>query len=103
MTHVASSCVEPIPPAMCGSETFAIELSSTSMNVASVTVSATIHGLMRGRHATGGAIAWEVSDTSDTVGVAMSVLAPDTTDSPPDSENPPGSSQTRSVQRKCYA
>src|SRR5271168_3849688 len=48
-THVASSCVAPRPPAMCGRATFAIEESSTSMNVASVTVMATIHGLMRGR------------------------------------------------------
>src|ERR1700722_12828329 len=49
-THVASSCVAPSPPAMCGSATFAIEESSTSMNVASVTVIATIHGFTRGRH-----------------------------------------------------
>src|ERR1700679_1623816 len=48
-TQVASSCVAPSPPAICGSATFAMEESSTSMNVASVTVMATIHGLMRGR------------------------------------------------------
>src|SRR5271170_7918938 len=48
-TQVASSCVAPRPPAMCGRATFAIEESSTSMNVASVTVMAMIHGLIRGR------------------------------------------------------
>src|SRR5580692_3755256 len=49
-THVASSCVAPSPPAICGSATLAIDESSTSINVASVTVIATIHGLIRGRH-----------------------------------------------------
>ena len=34
---------------MCGRATLAMEVSSTSMNVARVTVMATIHGLMRGR------------------------------------------------------
>src|ERR1700679_1926939 len=48
-THVASSCVAPRPPAMCGSATLAMEESSTSIKVASVTVMATIHGLMLGR------------------------------------------------------
>ena len=33
---------------MCGSETLAMLVSSTSMNVASVTVSAMIHGLTAG-------------------------------------------------------
>ena len=50
-TQVASSWVAPRPPAMCGSATLAMEESSTSMNVASVTVMATIHGLTRGRQA----------------------------------------------------
>ena len=49
-TQVASSCVAPRPPAMCGRATLAMEESSTSMNVARVTVMATIHGLIRGRH-----------------------------------------------------
>src|SRR3984957_148765 len=49
-TQVASSCVAPRPPAMCGKATLAMELSRTSMNVASVTVMATIHGLMLGLH-----------------------------------------------------
>jgi hypothetical protein len=35
---------------MCGKATLAMEESSTSMKVARVTVMATIHGLMRGRH-----------------------------------------------------
>jgi len=38
----------PRLPAMCGKATFAMEVSSTSMNVASVTVSAMIHGLTAG-------------------------------------------------------
>src|SRR5450432_1506459 len=37
---------------MCGRLTLAIEVSSTSMNVASVTVSATAHWLCFGRHST---------------------------------------------------
>jgi hypothetical protein len=52
---------------MCGNDTFAMELSSTSMNVANVTVIATIHGFTRGRHAAGGAATGcETSGTSDT-------------------------------------
>ena len=35
---------------MCGRETLAMLVSSTSMNVASVTVIAMAHGLNRGRH-----------------------------------------------------
>src|SRR5689334_16260291 len=35
---------------MCGSDTFATLVSSTSMNVAIVTTMATVHGLCRGRH-----------------------------------------------------
>ena len=38
----------PSEPAMCGSATLAMEESSTSMKVASVTVSATIQGLCDG-------------------------------------------------------
>src|SRR5579875_975727 len=49
-TQVASSWVAPRPPAMCGSATLAMEESSTSINVASVTVMATIHGFTEGRH-----------------------------------------------------
>ncbi len=56
---------------MCGSETFAMELSSTSMNVASVTVMATTHGLARGRHAIGGVMGCELLWTSVTVAVAI--------------------------------
>jgi hypothetical protein len=37
------------PPAICGSETFAMEVSSSSMKVARVTVRVTIHGLTTGR------------------------------------------------------
>src|SRR6201996_7103698 len=89
ITHVASSCVEPSPPAMCGSDTFAMELSSTSMNVASVTVIATIHGFTRGRHATAGAATgWETLGTSATLAAAIwSVL--DTAVRDADSENLP--------------
>ncbi len=41
---MVSSKLRPRPPAMCGSETLAIDVSSSSMNVASVTVNATAHG-----------------------------------------------------------
>ena len=44
-THVASSTLTERLPAMCGKETLAMLVSSTSMNVASVTVMATAHGL----------------------------------------------------------
>jgi hypothetical protein len=37
---------------MCGKATLAIAVSSSSMNVASVTVAAMIHGLMAGRSVT---------------------------------------------------
>jgi hypothetical protein len=53
-TQVLSSTLAERPPAMCGSETFAMLVSRTSMNVASVTVNAIAHGL-RGSRATGGA------------------------------------------------
>src|SRR5579862_7604814 len=46
--QVLSSTPAPSPPAMCGRETLAMLVSSTSMNVASVTVSAINHGLMSG-------------------------------------------------------
>src|SRR5437899_8987806 len=45
-TQVDSSAPADKFPAMCGSATFAIEVSSTSMNVASVTVTAITHGLI---------------------------------------------------------
>ncbi len=48
---MASSWLAPSPPAMWGNATLAMELSSTSMKVARVTVIATIHGLIRGFHA----------------------------------------------------
>src|SRR5713101_6447418 len=44
-TQVLSSCPTDRLPAMCGSDTLAMLVSSTSMNVASVTVRATTHGL----------------------------------------------------------
>jgi len=37
---------------MCGNATLAIEESSTTMNVANITESATIHGFTDGRHST---------------------------------------------------
>src|SRR3974377_1290404 len=45
-TQVDSSALTDRFPAMCGSATFAIDVSSTSMNVASVTVTAITHGLI---------------------------------------------------------
>src|SRR5579863_10364652 len=41
---------------MCGSATLAMLVSSTSMNVARVTVMAMAHGLYRGRQGVGGAV-----------------------------------------------
>src|ERR1019366_2083538 len=49
-TQVASSGVADRLPAMCGSATLATLVSSTSMKVASITVMATIHGLITGRN-----------------------------------------------------
>src|SRR5271170_4798664 len=43
--------VAPRSPAMCGSETLAMLVSSTSMNVASITVAAIQAGLALGRQA----------------------------------------------------
>src|ERR1039458_4434971 len=48
-TQVASSTVAERLPAICGRATLATLVSSTSMKVASITVRATIHGLMSGR------------------------------------------------------
>src|ERR1035441_114833 len=53
-TQVASSGVADRLPAMCGSATLATLVSSTSMKVASITVMAMIHGLMRGPNGTTG-------------------------------------------------
>src|SRR5487761_1909855 len=49
-TQVLSSVPAERLPAMCGSATLAMLVSSTSMNVASVTVSAMTHGLCFGAH-----------------------------------------------------
>ena len=53
-TQVASSVVADRLPAMCGSATFATEVSSTSINVASITETAISHGLNVGTHCCGG-------------------------------------------------
>src|SRR4030088_1130201 len=45
-THVDSSEPADKPTAICGSATLAIDVSRTSMNVASVTVTAITHGLI---------------------------------------------------------
>src|ERR1700761_6740427 len=87
ITQVASSWVAPRPPAMCGNETLAMELSNTSMNVASVTVRPTIHGLTRGRHATGADIGCETLGASATLAAAMGCFALDSTWRDPDSRN----------------
>src|SRR5580692_8955868 len=50
-THVLSSCPAERLPAMCGRATLAMEVSSTSMKVASVTVTAMIQGFTAGRQA----------------------------------------------------
>jgi len=44
MSEVASSRLVPSPPAMCGSETFAMLVSSNSMKVAIVRVKPIHHG-----------------------------------------------------------
>src|ERR1022692_2906522 len=49
-THVLSSVPAERLPAIWGNATLAMLVSSTSMNVASVTVRAMIHGLTAGRH-----------------------------------------------------
>src|SRR5246127_1419055 len=66
-THVLSSCPAERLPAMCGKATLAIEVSSTSMKVASVTARAIIHGLTAGRQA------------SDWSTVAAAALIPEST------------------------
>src|ERR1700675_1215225 len=48
-TQVLSSCPAERLPAICGRATLAMEVSSTSMKVASVTVIAMIQGLIAGR------------------------------------------------------
>ena len=52
-TQVASSGVADRLPPMWGSATLATEVSSTSMNVPSMTASAMSHGLWLGRHSAG--------------------------------------------------
>ena len=49
-TQVASSGLAESEPPMWGMATLAMEVSSASMNVASVTVMAMAQGLARGRH-----------------------------------------------------
>src|SRR5438046_10648374 len=55
-THVLSSVLAESEPAMCGKATFAMLVSSTSINVAMVTVRAMAHGLCLGCHTASGAI-----------------------------------------------
>ena len=53
-TQVLSSCPAERLPAMWGSATLAMLVSSTSMNVARVTAMAMIQGLTAGRHSSAG-------------------------------------------------
>src|ERR1700749_4909127 len=53
-THVLSSLLAPRLPAMCGSATFAMLVSSTSMNAASDTTNAISQGLALGVHSDSG-------------------------------------------------
>jgi hypothetical protein len=55
MTHSLSTSEADRPPAMYRSETFAIVVSSTSMNVGTTTAMATNQGLIAGRPAAPGA------------------------------------------------
>src|SRR5580704_149810 len=59
--HVLSSWPAERLPAICGSDTLAMLVSSTSMNVASVTVRAMIQGLTAGRHAAASFIVTEAA------------------------------------------
>src|SRR5450756_2061513 len=52
---------------MCGSATLATLVSSTSMKVASITVMATIHGLMTGRNGMAGLLGVERLHLADAV------------------------------------
>jgi hypothetical protein len=54
-THVDSSVEAERLPAICGKATLATEESSTTMKVASITETATIHGFTEGRHSMGAA------------------------------------------------
>jgi hypothetical protein len=56
-THVLSSRLAPKPPAMYGSATLAMEVSSTSMKAAIATVAAMTHGFVFGFHAVMGTAA----------------------------------------------
>ena len=60
-TQVLSSWPAERLPAMCGSATLAMLVSSTSMKVASVTVSAMIHGLTAGRHSAASFVVMEAA------------------------------------------
>jgi len=53
-THVLSSLLAPRLPAMCGSATFAMLVSSTSMNAASDTTNAISQGFALGVHTDSG-------------------------------------------------
>src|ERR1035438_10144223 len=68
-TQVLSSVPAERLPAIWGSATLAMLVSSTSMNVASVTVRAMIHGLTAGRHS---AVSFMVMDAA-----LMFLLNPD--------------------------
>src|SRR5580658_4877517 len=59
--HVLSSWPAERLPAMCGSATLAMLVSSTSMNVARVTVRAMTQGLTAGRHAAASSIVIEAA------------------------------------------
>src|SRR4051794_9647909 len=54
--HVASSMLADRLPAMCGSDTFTTVVSSTSMNVASITETAMIQGFTWSPHVEGGSL-----------------------------------------------
>src|SRR6185312_3589855 len=69
-THVLSSVVAERLPAMCGRATLAMLVSSTSMNVAMVTVSAIAQGLWRGRQSW-----WDLNSLTSTLSVATGIVA----------------------------
>src|SRR6185312_5986992 len=73
-TQVLSSVEAERLPAMCGSATLAMLVSSTSMKVAMVTVSATAHGLCLGLHSlcAMGAANSRICGLSVTAGISLS-------------------------------
>src|ERR1035438_10138209 len=70
--QAASSVLTERLPAMCGSGTFTTVVSSTSMKVANMTATATIHGLTWGCGSTADGIRSQIGGTAQQVVAAAS-------------------------------